>query len=288
MKAVKRILCALLALALIAALSACGSFTPRMLIASQKISKLESLHSDTTLQVEAALNLFGEEMPLSLTLELAGDHQKEPNLSAFDARVTVSEYTQHALVYTLKDAEGQQHGYYSTDEGATWTEVEVQSDTADENTQTLNIESSDYIKVALGLADLFEEAGTMILPTGEALVYEGTIPAIYLQELLFSLGAVEKLDQQMPFVVDDSYLNLIGDIQTRIALDKETSMLVRIELDLTQTLDDLVAVLLERYLAEHGLQGTVKLRVDSVTLVTDLSEFDNVSVTLPEGLITEN
>lgn len=284
MKAVKRILCALLALALIAALSACGSFTPRMLIASQKMSKLQSLHSDTTLQVEAALNLFGEEMPLSLTLELTGDHQKEPNLSTFDARVTVSEYTQHALVYTLKDAEGQQHGYYSTDDGATWTEVEVQSDTADENAQTVNIESSDYIKVALGLADLFEEAGTLSLAGGEALVYEGTIPAIYLQELLFSLGAVEKLDQQMPFVVDDTVLNLIGDIGTRLALDKETSMLVRIELDLTQTLDDLVAVLLERYLAEHGLQGTVKLRVDSVTLVTDLSEFDNVSVTLPEGI----
>lgn len=288
MKVVKRILCVLLALALIAALSACGSFTPRMLIASQKMSKLESLHSDTTLQVEAVLNLFGEEMPLSLTLELAGDHQKEPGLGAYDATITVSEYTQHALVYTLKDAEGQQHGYYSTDEGATWTEVEVQSDTADENTQTLNIESSDYIKVALGLADLFEEAGTLSRPAGEALVYEGTIPAIYLQELLFSLGAVEKLDQQMPFVVDDTVLNLIGDIGTRIALDKDSSMLVRLELDLTEVFDDLAAVLLERYLAEHGLQNMVELRVDSVTLVTDLSEFDNVSVTLPEGLITEN
>lgn len=284
MKVLKRILCVLLALALIVALCACGSFTPRMLIASQKMSKLQSLHSDTTLQVEAALYLFGEETPLSLTLELAGDHQVEPGLAAFDANVTVSEYTQHALVYTLKDAEGQQHGYYSTDDGATWTEVEVQSDTADENTQTLNIESSDYIKVALGLADLFEEAGTLSRPAGEALVYEGTIPAIYLQELLFSLGAVEKLDQQMPFVVDDTVLNLIGDIGTRIALDKETSMLVRLELDLTEVFDDLAAVLLERYLAEHGLQNMVELRVDSVTLVTDLSEFDNVSVTLPEGI----
>ena len=49
MKRWKKILCLVLVLAVALAVVACGSFEPRMIVGLQKMSKLESLHSDTTL-----------------------------------------------------------------------------------------------------------------------------------------------------------------------------------------------------------------------------------------------
>ena len=181
--------------------------------------------------------------------------------------------------------------FISWDEGKTWTETALSLPAAEETVDPANsspLSSGDLIKAALALSIYFEDAGSVTLTDSDGVVhdglcYEGLIPAAILQEALAAVNLGEKLDEAAPLRFRDEYLSLVGDLPVTLVLDKSSNMVLHVELDLTQALGPLAEQFF-RDLAANAelLDMAVDLSVDRITISTDLSRFDRVTVTPPE------
>ncbi len=290
MKCWKNILCLLLCLVLMAGLMGCSSFTTRMASGVQKMAKLQSLHSDSVITAEVTLSIMGQDTPATLKAHILGDHQKEPSLNAFDVELSAMDITEHVLSYLQKTDDGYTL-FLSWDEGTTWTKTDLSSSKAEEANapaDSPSLSSGDLIKAALALSTYFEETGSVTLTDSDGIVHEGTtfegvIPASLLQEGLALADLSEKLDEDSPLQFKDEYLSLVGDLPVTLVLDKSSNMVLRVEMDLTQALGPLVEQFFRDLMGDSELLDTaVDLSVDRLTVTTDLSRFDQVTVTLPE------
>lgn len=282
MKFWKKALCLFLTLALAAALCGCGAFTPRMVMSVQKLAKLESLHTDTTVTADVTLTLLDQELPLTMEVRVAGDHQRTPAANAFDVKFTVLDTEQHVLLYTEK-AEDTLTLYTSWNNGEFWSRNTLEPEKSEDGAEDPAEETADLLKMALGLASLFEETGpvALVAPDGsetEGVGYEGAIPAEMLRELLGSL----KLPEELPIELDEETLALVGELPVKLAVDRTDSMIRRVELELSPVLGDLAEQLLQNLMEAFDLSGgDVRLAINSIHTVTDLSAFNSVQVTLP-------
>ena len=270
----KRIIALVLAAVLLLALTGCGSFTPRMIVSLQKMSKLTSLHSDTVVGMGIKLELLGQKTDLELTANAAGDHQKDPSLSAVDLELSFMDVTQQLLLYTER-RDKVLVVYVSLDGGESWTRrdmeaKEVQTDALSE------INFGDLLKLAIGLAECFEEAGTVTVQGSEATLYKGVIPAEYVRQALASV----KLSED--FTLDEDAISQVGDVPVSLAIDNKSGMIVQISTDLTEALRGLILELLSQYLDLGVLDAAVNIEIEHIETVTELSRFDSVTVSLPE------
>ena len=277
MKALKKSICLLLAFSLLA-LAACGSFTPRMATALKKMSVLQSFHSDTTLNAEFSLSLLGQELPLELKAHAAGDHQTEPALNALTLDIDVWEFTQQLLLFTHQEGEDLTVSV-SMDDGRSWMHQTIGRDPSDPGQNGAAIDSSRLLALALALSKSFEETES---GDGSLISYEGVVPAEMVQEMLRMTGALEKLSEAAGLELDESVLSTVGGVPASVAIDKESGMLVRLRLDLTQALSGLTDQLLLQLLAQSGLGfEDASLSISRLEVVTELSQFDAVTVVPP-------
>ena len=276
MKVRKRILCLLLALSLLA-LAACGSFTPRLAVGLKKMSQLKSFHSDTTLSAEIGISLLGQELPVELKVHAVGDHQMEPALNALTLDVDVWEFSQQLLVFTHEESNDDLTVSVSMDGGTSWMHYTVSADPSGESGAVIG--SADMLALAVALAKSFEE---VVSGEENEIRYEGEIPAEIVQEMLRSSGALDKLSEAAGIGLDESVLSAVGSVPAAVAIDKESSMIVRLRLDLTQALSGLANQLVAQLLEESGLGfQEAALSVSRIEVVTELSQFDEVTVVPP-------
>lgn len=290
MKCWKKMFCLLLCLVLMTGLMGCGSFTARMASGGQKMTRMQSLHSDTVITADLTLSVLGQEMPAALKVHILGDHQKEPALNAFDVELSAMDFTDHVLGY-LQETEDGFAAFVSWDDGKTWMETGLSPSKAEEaNDPAVSpaLSAGDLINAALALSVYFEDAGSVTLTDSAGLVhegirYEGVLPAELLQKALSSVNLDEKLDEAFPLQFKDEYLALVGELPVALVLDKSSNMVLRVELDLTQALGPLAEQFF-RDLAANAelLDMAVDLSIDRITVSSDLSRFDQVTVTLPE------
>ena len=277
MKALKKTVCLLLALAMLT-LAACGSFTPRLAVGLKKMSELRSFHSDTTLNAEFSLSLLGQELPLALTLHAVGDHQTEPALNALTLDIDVWEFTQQLLLFTHQEGEDLTVSV-SMDDGRSWMHQTIGRDPSDPGQNGAAIDSSRLLALALALSKSFEETES---GDGSLISYEGVVRAEMVQEMLRMTGALEKLSEAAGLELDESVLSTVGGVPASVAIDKESGMLVRLRLDLTQALSGLTDQLLLQLLAQSGLGfEDASLSISRLEVVTELSQFDAVTVVPP-------
>lgn len=285
MKSVKRSLCLLLALALAFTLCAC-SLTPRMAVSMQKMGKVKSLHSDTTVEIEASLSFLGEEMPLSFAMRILGDQQRDPAMGSYEMSMTAMGVTQKMLLCSAQEEDGSVTVYLSPDGGKSWEKKSVDprayAESA-ESTPELNI--GNVLKLGVSLASLFEEAGTVDLPGGRGVVYEGTIPPEILQELLRRAAASEKLKAVFPIELDEELLATVGGVPVRLVVDEQSDMPVRLEADLTEAMAGIVPGIVQQVMDRFGLPGEgMAITVSKLAVSTALSDFDEAVVTLPADI----
>ena len=279
MKSVKRSLCLLLALALAFTLCAC-SLTPRMAVSMQKMGKVKSLHSDTTVEIEASLSFLGEEM------RILGDQQRDPAMGSYEMSMTAMGVTQKMLLCSAQEEDGSVTVYLSPDGGKSWEKKSVDprayAESA-ESTPELNI--GTVLKLGVSLASLFEEAGTVDLPGGRGVVYEGTIPPEILQELLRRAAASEKLKAVFPIELDEELLATVGGVPVRLVVDEQSDMPVRLEADLTEAMAGIVPGIVQQVMDRFGLPGEgMAITVSKLAVSTALSDFDEAVVTLPADI----
>ena len=283
MKTWKKILCLCLALTVALAIVGCGAFAPRMVVGMQKMSKLESLHSDTTVIADVTLSMLGMEVPVTLEIDCAGDHQKEPSSNLFDVKLSLPGLgiDQSLMFYTSSDAE-QKAVYTSWDGGKSWVGQSVKNDAAEaaeEAEATPAINAGDLLKAAMGLSSYFTEAeGTA---DADSVVFTGVLPAELVQELLSGLD-LSALEEALPEGMQLDLTALAGEIPASLVLDKASSMITRVEMDLTSCATNAAETFLSAVLEQYGLDGSsVAMTVNSFHIVTELSQFDAVSITPP-------
>ncbi len=285
MKLWKKILCLVLVLAVALAVVACGSFEPRMIVGLQKMSKLESLHSDTTLSADLTLSTLGMDIPVKLQVRAAGDHQRDPNGNLIEAELSLPEldFAQSLLFYTSSDGDTNTV-YTSWDKGKSWvgesrkTEAPAESETP----ATPAVKTGDLFKLAMGLGSYFSEVEDG--QDKDNLVYEGVLPAEIVQELLLSLD-LSALEEALPEGTELDPTAFAAELPVVLALDRESSMITRAELDLTACFNAGAEKLLQSILARFDMDvSSIALRIDSVRIVSELSQFDSVTVTSPSIL----
>ncbi|MBO6040201.1 MAG: hypothetical protein J6P58_03245 [Oscillospiraceae bacterium] len=276
MKALKKILCLLLALSLLV-LAACGSFTPRMAVALKRLSELRSFHSETTLDAEVSLSLLGQELPLALKAHAVGDHQAEPALNALTLDLDVWEFTQRFLFFTHQEGD-ELTVSMSLDEGSSWMHQTLDLNEGDSEAGA-DISTTDLLGLAVALSSSFEEVESA---DGSFVSYEGEIPAEMMQQLLRSTGALERLSEAVGLELDDSVLSAVGALPAAVTIDQESGMIVLLRLDLTNLLSALTDQLVPLLLAQIGLDlEDAALSISRVEVVIELSQFDAVTVVPP-------
>lgn len=282
MKLWKKILCLVLVLAVALAVVACGSFEPRMIVGMQKMSKLESLHSDTTISADLMLSMLGMDVPVKLTIHVAGDHQRDPNANLIDAELSLPDlgFDQSLLFYIRSDGETNAV-YTSWDDGKSWVGESRKAETPDETDPqaTPDVKTGDLFKLAMGLGSYFSEVEDA--QDKDSVVYEGVLPAEIVQELLLNLD-LSALEEALPEGTQLDPTALAGELPVVLALDKESSMITRVELDLTACATAAAENLLQLVLEQYGLaDSSITMRIDGFRIASELSQFDSVTVTPP-------
>lgn len=278
MKAVKKTICLLLALSLLA-LAACGSFTPRIAVGLKKMSELRSFHSDTTLDAELNLSLLGQELPLTLKLHAVGDHQTAPALNALTLDVDVWEFSQQILLFTHLEEDDDLTVSVSMDDGRSWIHQTMRPEPSESEQTGTTVGSGTLLALAATLAKSFEEVES----GDDGLIrFEGEIPAELVQEMLLRIGAPEKLSEAAGIELDESVLSAVGSVPASVTVDKESGMIVRLRMDLTQALSGPAGRLLPQLLAQSGLElDDAALSISRIVIDTELSQFDAVTVVPP-------
>ena len=84
--------------------------------------------------------------------------------------------------------------------------------------------------------------------------------------------------------LDDDVFEDLGDVPVSIWIDVKSDMIVRIEMDMSDVMQGLVPVLVDKAMEKTDIGIGVNTKVYDVTLSVTLSEFDAVQVTKPMTL----
>ncbi len=281
MKNRKAVLCLLLA-ALLLLLCGCGSYTPRLITGITNMARLQSFRTETELRADVTLSLLDQTLPVTLGISAAGSHQTEPALGALDVRIPLRDSERHLYVYSAKQ-DGAEVVWAVWDDGTLWRKATLQPAGSDPAGQD-SPDGLDLFRLAFALAGFFEEASPETLTDAdgesrEVIAYEGTIPAELLRELL----PVPEADaaQETGFSLRE-LLPRIGDLPVKLALDRDSSLLTRVELDLTPVLGEALREAIADLLAQSGLpESAASMEIREIRSVTELSCFDQLRVELP-------
>ena len=84
--------------------------------------------------------------------------------------------------------------------------------------------------------------------------------------------------------LDDDVFEDLGDVPVSIWIDVKSGMIVRVEMDMSDVMQGLVPVLVDKAMEKADVGIGVNTKVYEVTVSITLSEFDAVQVTKPTTL----
>ena len=280
MKKTKRILVFAMLAAMLLTLCGCGMFRTRVAKAAVKMSKLESLHADVDMEIGMKLSLLGQDMNVDSSVTGGVDIQRSPARMYANITADVADFEQNLLLYGV-GRDGGFDVYSSADSGESWTKGSVEND-GDANSGTADAKS-----VFLLLSDSaasFKEYGKEKVNGSDALRYNGKITSDELKQALELANARQALEESLGVELDDDIFADPGSVPVSIWIDEKSGMIVRIEMDMSDVMQGLVPVLVDKAMEKANIGIDVNTKVYDVTLSVTLSEFDAVQVTKPTTL----
>lgn len=284
MKNLKKVLALLLALSMVLCLSACGSFEKKMARSAAKMSQLDSMHMDMEMTLGMGLSVMGQSMDMDLAIKAGVDMNTEPMIVKADVEVEAMGMSEQVKLYVLDEA-GKRVIYLSDDGGVSW-EREVDDD-ADTGNAGVNIK--DSIGMLAKWAKSFEKTGEETVNGSAATKYSGRIDAASLLEMMELSGADEALESSLGIDLDDDAI-VLKDVPVSIWIDNKSGMVVRMEMDMTELMQSLVADYIDEVisgsLAGSGLEGmSMEMKLNTAVVEVELSQFDEVgTIELPAGV----
>lgn len=273
---VKKLLAALLVLALMLGLCACGS--PRtsaevMKRAGENLAKVKSMTFDMTL--EMSMSAGGETVDMVVGME--GETTTEPVVVHADMAIDLGALGAMEMELYAEQNDDTVTTYISA--LGQWRKEEASLD--EENAA---LDAKGDMGSSLAYASSLEEIGVETVGGVEAARYDGVITKEHLQEVLKNTGVLDDLGDAMDLKksLEDAAENAagLGDIPISIWIDKEAMLPVRYEMDMTEMMQKLMDQVSTAVSMEYPTVSRVKVSmtiggIDAVDAITIPDEARN-------------
>lgn len=280
MKKAKRILVFAILAAMLLSLCGCGMFRTHVAKAAIKMSKLDSLHADIEMQIGMGISVLGQDVNADAAITGGADIQRDPERVYVNLMAEVAGFEQNLLFYGVGRDDGFDV-YSSADSGESWTKDSIENDDSSKSSK------ADGKSVFLLLSDSaasFKEYGKEKVNGSDAIRYNGKITSDELRQALELANAKPALEESLDVELDDDVFEDLGDVPVSIWIDVKSGMIVRIEMDMSDVMQGLVPVLVDKAMEKTDIGIGVNTKVYEVTVSITLSEFDAVQVTKPTTL----
>ncbi len=280
MKKAKRILVFAILAAMLLSLCGCGMFRTHVAKAAIKMSKLESLHADIEMQIGMGISVLGQDVNADAAITGGADIQRDPERVYVNLMAEVAGFEQNLLFYGVGRDDGFDV-YSSADSGESWTKDSIENDDSSKSSK------ADGKSVFLLLSDSaasFKEYGKEKVNGSDAIRYNGKITSDELRQALELANAKQALEESLDVELDDDVFEDLGDVPVSIWIDVKSGMIVRVEMDMSDVMQGLVPVLVDKAMEKTDIGIGVNTKVYEVTVSITLSEFDAVQVTKPTTL----
>ena len=280
MKKAKRILVFAILAAMLLSLCGCGMFRTRVAKAAVKMSKLESLHADVEMQIGMGISVLGQDVNADAAITGGADIQRDPERVYVNMNAEVAGFEQNMLLYSV-GRDGGADVYSSADSGESWTKDSIENDDSSKSSK------ADGKSVFLLLSDSaasFKEYGKEKVNGSDAIRYNGKITSDELKQALELADVKQSLEESLDVELDDDVFEDLGDVPVSIWIDVKSGMIVRVEMDMSDVMQGLVPVLVDKAMEKTDVGIGVNTKVYDATVSITLSEFDAVQVTKPTTL----
>lgn len=280
MKKTKRILVFAILAAMLLSLCGCGMFRTHVAKAAIKMSKLESLHADIEMQIGMGISVLGQDVNADATVTGGADIQRDPERVYVNMNAEVAGFEQNMLLYAV-GRDGGADVYSSADSGESWTKDSIENDDSSKSSK------ADGKSVFLLLSDSaasFKEYGKEKVNGSDAIRYNGKITSDELKQALELADVKQSLEESLDVELDDDVFEDLGDVPVSIWIDVKSGMIVRVEMDMSDVMQGLVPVLVDKAMEKTDVGIGVNTKVYDATVSITLSEFDAVQVTKPTTL----
>ena len=280
MKKAKRILVFAILAAMLLSLCGCGMFRTRVAKAAIKMSKLDSLHADVEMQIGMGISLLGQDVNADAAITGGADIQRDPERVYVNLMAEVAGFEQNLLFYGVGRDDGFDV-YSSADSGDSWTKGSVEDD---DNSKNSKADGKSLFLLLSESAASFKEYGKEKVNGSDAIGYNGKITSDELRQALELANAKQALEESLDVELDDDVFEDLGDVPVSIWIDVKSGMIVRVEMDMSDVMQGLVPVLVDKAMEKTDVGIGVNTKVYEVTVSITLSEFDAVQVTKPTTL----
>lgn len=280
MKKAKRILVFAILAAMLLSLCGCGMFRTRVAKAAIKMSKLESLHADVEMQIGMGISVLGQDVNADAAVTGGADIQRDPERVYVNMNAEVAGFEQNMLLYAV-GRDGGADVYSSADSGESWTKDSIENDDSSKSSK------ADGKSVFLLLSDSaasFKEYGKEKVNGSDAIRYNGKITSDELKQALELADVKQSLEENLDVELDDDVFEDLGNVPVSIWIDVKSGMIVRVEMDMSDVMQGLVPVLVDKAMEKTDVGIGVNTKVYDATVSITLSEFDAVQVTKPTTL----
>ena len=280
MKKTKRILVFAILAVMLLSLCGCGMFRTHVAKAAIKMSKLESLHADVEMQIGMGISVLGQDVNADATVTGGADIQRDPERMYVNMNAEVAGFEQNMLLYAV-GRDGGADVYSSADSGESWTKDSIENDDSSKSSK------ADGKSVFLLLSDSaasFKEYGKEKVNGSDAIRYNGKITSDELKQALELADVKQSLEESLDVELDDDVFEDLGDVPVSIWIDVKSGMIVRVEMDMSDVMQGLVPVLVDKAMEKTDVGIGVNTKVYDATVSITLSEFDAVQVTEPTTL----
>ena len=280
MKKAKRILVFAILAAMLLSLCGCGMFRTRVAKAAIKMSKLESLHADVEMQIGMGISVLGQDVNADADVTGGVDIQRDPERVYVNMTAEVAGSEQNLLLYAV-GRDGGADVYSSADGGESWTKGSIEND---DSSKSSTADGKSLFLLLSDSAASFKEYGKEKINGSDAIRYKGEITSDELKQALELANVRQSLEESLDVELDDDVFADPGSVPVSIWIDEKSGMIVRIEMDMSDVMQGLVPVLVDKAMEKANIGIDVNTKVYDVTLSVTLSEFDAVQVTKPTTL----
>ena len=280
MKKAKRILVFAILAAMLLSLCGCGMFRTHVAKAAIKMSKLESLHADVEMQIGMGISVLGQDVNADATVTGGADIQRDPERVYVNMTAEVAGSEQNLLLYAV-GRDGGADVYSSADGGESWTKGSIEND---DSSKSSTADGKSLFLLLSDSAASFKEYGKEKINGSDAIRYKGEITSDELKQALELANVRQSLEESLDVELDDDVFEDLGDVPVSIWIDVKSGMIVRVEMDMSDVMQGLVPVLVDKAMEKTDVGIGVNTKVYDVTLSVTLSEFDAVQVTKPMTL----
>lgn len=280
MKKAKRILVFAILAAMLLSLCGCGMFRTHVAKAAIKMSKLESLHADVEMQIGMGISVLGQDVNADAAVTGGADIQRDPERVYVNMNAEVAGFEQNMLLYAV-GRDGGADVYSSADSGESWTKDSIEND---DSSKSSKADGKSLFLLLSDSAASFKEYGKEKVNGSDAIRYNGKITSDELKQALELADVKQSLEESLDVELDDDVFEDLGDVPVSIWIDVKSGMIVRVEMDMSDVMQGLVPVLVDKAMEKTDVGIGVNTKVYDATVSITLSEFDAVQVTKPTTL----